>query len=38
MYWLELKGALLYGQPQITNDMLQPEALKCPSGEFRMDR
>ncbi|MDY0095721.1 MAG: hypothetical protein RBT80_23750 [Candidatus Vecturithrix sp.] len=34
MYWLELKGALLYGQPQITNDMLQPEALKMAVREI----
>ncbi|GAK55148.1 hypothetical protein U27_01979 [Candidatus Vecturithrix granuli] len=34
MYWFELKGALLYGQPQITNEMLQPEALKMAVREI----
>ena len=34
MYWLELKRALLYGQPQITNDMLQPQTVRTAVREI----
>ena len=34
MYWFELKGALLYGQPQITNEMVQPDTLKMAVREI----
>jgi hypothetical protein len=34
MYWIELKRALLYGQPPITRDMLQPQAVKIAVREI----
>lgn len=34
MYWFELKDALLYGQPQLTYEMVQPEALKMAVREI----
>lgn len=34
MYWIELKSALLYGQPKITSDMLQPQVVKTAVREI----
>ena len=34
MYWMELERALLYGQPPITNESLQPETLKAAVREI----
>jgi hypothetical protein len=34
MYWIKLKHALLYGQPPITRDMLQPQAVKTAVREI----
>ena len=38
MYWIELKRALLYGQPPITRDMLQPQAVKTAVREIARRR
>lgn len=34
MYWIELKSALLYGQPKMTDEMLQPQAVKAAVREI----
>ena len=34
MYWTELKGALLYGRPRITSEMIQPQALQIATKEI----
>ncbi len=34
MYWTEIKSALLYGQPSITYDALQPQAVEIAVREI----
>lgn len=34
MYWIELKRALLYGQPPLSKDMLQPQTVKTAVHEI----